>query len=237
MTVTNTANLNISAFTMPSAYKFVYNPTVLNGGVNPFSSVENYTNFLLKSVNLNTPINFNFAKIPSLFNISQNNFKSFNNSSRRLNGGFGSNILSSAYKYLGYNENNGSYKLFTNGRTEAWCADFVSYVVKEAARKSGKSLPSGFGSASVEGLRQWGLNNNCYLHTANSTNKKELIKNNVKPGDIVIFKENGRSHTGVVASIDSNGNIKTVEGNTSDKVGERTYSANNSTISGFVQLA
>lgn len=230
MTVTNTANLNTSA------YKFVYNPTALNGGVNPFSSVENYTNFLLKSVNLNTT-KFNFGSIPSLFNFAQNNFQNSSNSSIRLNGGFGSSILSSAYKYLGYNENNGSYKLFTNGRTEAWCADFVSYVVKEAAQKSGKSLPSGFGSASVEGLRQWGKNNNCYLHTANSANKKEVIKNNVKPGDIVIFKENGRSHTGVVASVDSNGNIKTVEGNTSDKVGERTYSANNSTISGFVQLA
>ena len=75
----------------------------------------------------------------------------------------GSNIVTAAKKYLGYNEANGSYKLFTNGRTEAWCADFSTYVTKEAFKASGKAVPKGFGSASVEGLRQWGIKNNCYL--------------------------------------------------------------------------
>lgn len=233
MTVTNTAiPMSIPGFTVPTTSTFVYNPQAAEG--NTFSSgVQAYANFLLQM----TMTNYKKTNYAPLFNYTGSKKTSFNSSSTRLNVGFGQNILSTAYKYKGYNESNGSYKLFTNGRTEAWCADFVSYVVKEAARKSGKSLPSGFGSPSVEGLRQWGKNNNCYLHTANSSNKESLIKNNVKPGDIVIFKENGRSHTGVVASVDSNGNIRTIEGNTSDKVAERTYSANNSTISGFVQLA
>ncbi len=65
----------------------------------------------------------------------------------------------------------------------------------------------------------------------------ETIKNNVKSGDIIIFKENGRSHTGIVKEILADGTIKTIEGNTSDKVGERSYSANDRTISGFVQVA
>ncbi len=63
------------------------------------------------------------------------------------------------------------------------------------------------------------------------------MKNNVKPGDLIVFKEQGRSHVGVVESIGADGKIHTIEGNTSDKVARRSYAANNSTISGFVQMA
>lgn len=196
--------------------------------------------------------NFNFGSVPQFkyptfnfkFNFSSNSNNRFGsltsssntNYSGRFNGGFGDSIVSTALKYKGYNEANGSYKLFTNGRTEAWCADFVSYVVKESARKNGKSL-KGFGSPAVSNLRQWGKDNGCYLQTDNLLNKTDTIKNKVKPGDVVIFK-NGRSHTGIVKSVAADGSITTIEGNTSKgNVAERTYAATNSTISGFVQLA
>ena len=155
----------------------------------------------------------------------------------RWGSNLGNNIITAAKKYLGYNESNGSYKLFTQGRTEAWCADFATYVTKEAYKGSGKGVPKGFGSPSVEGLRQWGINNNCYLKTAGASNKANLIKNNVKTGDLIIFKEQGRSHVGIVESIGADGKINTIEGNTSDKVARRSYAANNATISGFVQMA
>ena len=231
MTVVNQfafSNMNTNPFAAYT-HTFVYNPsaTAFNTS-NPYINAANYANFLLKNINTN----FKFT-MPTI------NFKSgnFATTSTRLNSGFGSSILNNAYKYLGYNENDGSYKLFTNGRTEAWCADFVSHVVKESCRQNGKSVPSGFGSASVEGLRQWGKANNCYLHTANSSNKESLIRNNVKKGDVIIFKENGKSHTGFFDGIDAQGRIRTIEGNTSDKVAVRTYSINDSSISGFVQLA
>lgn len=159
------------------------------------------------------------------------------NTSIRLTGNLGTDIVNTAGKYINYSEADGSYKLFTQGRNEAWCADFVTHVVKEASNASGKSLPSGFGSSSVEGLRQWGLNNNCYLNTANKGNKKDLIAKNVKAGDVVIFKENGSSHTGIVSQVNSDGSIQTIEGNTSDKVAYKNYNANDTKISGFVQLA
>lgn len=182
---------------------------------------------------------FNF-KMPSFnFNLSST-WKGIKNTTQKVTrwgSNLGSNIVTAAKKYLGYNEANGSYKLFTNGRTEAWCADFSTYVTKEAFKASGKAVPKGFGSASVEGLRQWGIKNNCYLKTAGLSNKTGLIKNNVKPGDLIVFKEQGRSHVGVVESIGADGKIHTIEGNTSDKVARRSYAANNSTISGFVQMA
>ena len=123
-------------------------------------------------------------------------------------------LIENAKKYIGYNEGDGSYKLFTNGRTEAWCADFVSYVTKETY---GKDLPEGFGSPSVSNLYQWGIDNN-----------RTVDKNNVEMGQVMIQKSNGASHTGLVTAVDrdANGNvtaIHTIEGNTSNQVAERTY--------------
>lgn len=238
MTFANSMTLNNMGMNPFAGYSntFVYNPSAgFYNSTNPYTSALNYANMLLKNINTNSAL-YNY-KAP-VFNYTFGKAKqSSSTPSFRLNGGFGSNIVNNAYKYIGYNESDNSYKLFTNGRTEAWCADFVSHVVKESCQQSGKSLPSGFGSASVENLRQWGLDNNCYLETASKTNKRELITQNVKPGDVIIFKENGKSHTGIFAGIDENGKIKTIEGNTSDEVAERTYAMNDATISGFVQIA
>jgi hypothetical protein len=192
--------------------------------------------------NFNLFNNFNFSFTPT--NYSTNFSKNYSNSNSSLFSskfksslkGFGQNIANVAKSYLGYNEANGSYKLFTNGRNEAWCADFVTYVVKKSAKESGKKLPSGFGSSSVSGLRKWATENNCYLQTSNKANKSSLIAQNVKKGDIAIFKENGKSHTGIVDRVE-NGKIYTIEGNTSDKVAQRSYSINNNNISGFALIA
>lgn len=178
--------------------------------------------------------NFNLFSGANLFNFNT----PFNNSGKsvRLSGNLGKDIVSTAGKYLGYNEKDGSYKLFTKGKSQAWCADFATYAVKEAYRANGKTLPAGFGSSSVSGLMSWGKQNGCYLNTSGAANKAKTIAANVKPGDIIIFK-NGKSHTGIVKSVAADGTVTTIEGNTSNKVGERTYAANNRTISGFVQIA
>ena len=180
------------------------------------------------------------TNIFSIFNNKLNNttafdFGNFGNltQSTRLSGNMGNDIVATAKKYIGYKESDGSYKKFTGGRNEPWCADFVTYVTKEAFRANGKSVPAGFGSSSVAGLKQWGKKNGCYLDVS-SKNKASTIKSSVKPGDIVIFSH---SHTGVVDKVFADGSIQTIEGNTSDKVAYRKYAANNSKISGFVQIA
>ncbi|MCM1339084.1 MAG: CHAP domain-containing protein [Muribaculaceae bacterium] len=152
--------------------------------------------------------------------------------------GIGKSILNTAAKYLGFNEKNGSYKKFTNGRTEAWCADFVTYVVKEAFRAAGKPIPKGFGSPSVSGLMSWGKSQaGRWVQVAGKSNRASIIKSNVKPGDIIIFKSAGASHTGLVESIASDGTIHTIEGNTSDRVAQRKHSPNKATITGFIKMA
>ncbi|MBR6301323.1 CHAP domain-containing protein [bacterium] len=135
---------------------------------------------------------------------------------------FGSSMVSKAKSYLGYNEANGSYKLFTNGRVEAWCADFVSYCARQCGVKD-------FNFRSVQQILDWGRKNNRFSKTP-------------KVGDAIIFKgwdaKRGRyaSHTGIVSRVEG-GKVYTVEGNTSDKVAERYYSLNDSTITGYVTIA
>ena len=171
-----------------------------------------------------------FSKIGSWMKDGYNAVKGFIS-------GLGKSIISTAAKYLGFNEANGSYKKFTNGRTEAWCADFVTYVIKETFRRAGKAVPAGFGSPSVSGLMAWGKQTGRWIQTAGKGNKASIIKSQVKPGDIIIFKSAGASHTGIVERIDANGKIHTIEGNTSDKVARRSYSPDKATITGFIKMA
>lgn len=185
------------------------------------------------------PMNFNFlggtsfpnfgslttgtSSVPSIFSFTPNNNRS--QSAMRLStGNLGKDIVATAQKYIGYNEKDGSYKKFTGGRQEAWCADFATYVTKEAYKANGKSVPSGFGSSSVAGLKSWGMKNGRYIQDVSQA----------KPGDIVIFN---RSHTGIVKEVLADGTVVTIEGNTSDKVAERKYSPSSGKINGFVQLA
>lgn len=181
----------------------------------PFMQMPYGTSFSLPSI-------FNFGTI---LNSSSNNSGRKSQSSVSLSSGnLGKDIVATAKQYIGYNEKDGSYKLFTNGRKEAWCADFATYVTKEALRANGKSIPSGFGSSSVAGLKSWGQKNGRYTTDVSQA----------KPGDIVIFN---RSHTGIVKNVLADGTIVTIEGNTSDKVAERKYSPSSGKINGFVQVA
>ena len=137
---------------------------------------------------------------------------------KKSNNTLSEQLIENALKYLNYKESDGSYHLFTNGRDEAWCADFVSYVAKETY---GEDLPEGFGSPAVSNLHQWGKDNGRIMDFSN-----------VQAGDVMIQKNNA-SHTGIVTGVDrdANGNvtaIHTVEGNTSNMVAERTYKVGSS---------
>lgn len=162
--------------------------------------------------------------------VSQKLTEKKNVETARENGLGTDDIVEIARKYLGMNESDGSYLQFTEGREEAWCADFVTYVVKEAM---GEDTPEGFGSPSVATLRAWGENNGKYQDISNWQN--------IKPGDVMIQERNGASHTGIITSVDPDGTIHTIEGNTSDMVAERTYDPNDpnsryNVISGFISM-
>lgn len=151
-------------------------------------------------------------------------------------------LIKTAFKYRGLNEADGSWRQISNSKE--WCADFIYHVIDETYKEQGKSVPKGLEKElppgkphhRVEELKQWGITNGKYIQTANKKNKGQLIAERVKPGDILILREDGASHTGFVTKVYPDGVFETIEGNRNDKVCRVRYSPNYHEISGFVQL-
>lgn len=131
----------------------------------------------------------------------------------------GGDLLKAASKYIGQRNNSSNGFKFSDGRNEAWCADFVSYVAKEVGITT---LPQ---SASVEVFYNY-FKKNGKLTTTPSV------------GSIVMFNwkdKNGTiyDHIGIVERYDDD-NIYTIEGNTSDgKVDRKTRSRHSGNILGY----
>jgi hypothetical protein len=100
-----------------------------------------------------------------------------------------------------------------------WCAYFVSW----AARQAGVPLgDSGQGFGRVDDVYAW----------AQQTGKALPAGSTPAPGDLIVWDE----HIGVVESVDPDGTIHTIEGNSSDKVSQRTYGSDGGGAVGYVRL-
>ena len=105
-----------------------------------------------------------------------------------------------------------------SGANYPWCAVFISWCANQAGIST-NIIPK---TASVSNLQTFFINQGLYKNKGYNPN----------PGDIMIQKSNGASHTGIV--IESNGaTFSTIEGNTSNKVAKRSYSLNDNRLSGF----
>src|SRR3954468_12549203 len=102
-----------------------------------------------------------------------------------------------------------------------WCAYFVSW----AARQAGVPLgDSGQGFGRVDDVYAW----------AQRTGKAIANGPGVQPqpGDLVVWDE----HIGVVESVNADGSVTTVEGNSSDQVARRVHGAGGDGAIGYVRL-
>jgi hypothetical protein len=102
-----------------------------------------------------------------------------------------------------------------------WCAYFVSWAARQAGAPLGDQ---GQGFGRVDDVYAW----------AQRTGKAIPAGDGVKPqpGDLIVWDE----HIGIVESIDGDGKIHTVEGNSSDRVSERTYGPDGGGAIGYVRL-
>lgn len=91
-----------------------------------------------------------------------------------------------------------------------WCAAFVCWCVKEAMQ-GGEWTFKQPRTASAFGFIDWSLAQD------DSTSTKRWPENDIKAGDIVVFKF---SHIGIAVEDAKNGMVSTVEGNT-NKAGSR----------------
>jgi hypothetical protein len=100
-----------------------------------------------------------------------------------------------------------------------WCAYFVSW----AARQAGVPLgDQGQGFGRVDDVFAW----------AQRTGKALPAGSTPAPGDLIVWDE----HIGVVESVDPDGTIHTIEGNSSDRVSQRTYGHDGGGAVGYVRL-
>jgi hypothetical protein len=103
-----------------------------------------------------------------------------------------------------------------------WCAYFVSWAAKEAGVPLGEA---GQGFGSVSAVASW----------AQRTGRWNPAASGQPPqaGDLIVW---GGQHIGIVESVDADGTIHTVEGNSSNMVTRRTHDASGDGATGYVRL-
>lgn len=136
----------------------------------------------------------------------------------------GASAAAVARQYLGVRETGNNHNPFSAhfGRpAESWCADFASFVYEKAGKPVGKA---GVGFASAQQMANWFASRGQLGHTA-------------RPDAAIFFHERGGhagvNHVGIVTGVDMNGNVHTIEGNSSNAVSARVYRANDPRIVGF----
>lgn len=84
----------------------------------------------------------------------------------------------------------------------------------------------------MQGILDWGRGNNRFISNEQTQSNPESIR----PGEIAVWKEDGRSHVGLVTQVRGL-TFQTIEGNTSDQVARRSHSLGESGLTGFVRAS
>ncbi|HEX2410089.1 MAG TPA: CHAP domain-containing protein [Solirubrobacteraceae bacterium] len=100
-----------------------------------------------------------------------------------------------------------------------WCAYFVSWAAREAGVPIGDA---GQGFGSVDAVWAWG-------ERAGKTLPPGATP---APGDLIVWDE----HIGIVESVGADGSIRTIEGNSSNMVAQRSYGSDGGGAVGYVRL-
>jgi CHAP domain len=107
-----------------------------------------------------------------------------------------------------------------------WCAYFTSWVAQQAGVPVG---PTGQGIGYVPTMKAWAEQTGRWVAAGQGA---------PQVGDLVVFERNGDGvpdHIGVVTGTAPDGGIRTVEGNSSDRVSARSYGPGG--YAGLVRLA
>ena len=135
---------------------------------------------------------------------------------------FALNAGTNNYTYAGY-------ICGLNGPSAAWCAMQVSLAIYEACGNSKTTAKE-----VMHGV--WPYTACNQLYDAAPTNMKGRRGAwTPKPGDVIVFQQNGvRTHTGMVYSADSS-YVYTIEGNSSNMCKKRSYLLTDTYIYGYVR--
>jgi hypothetical protein len=101
-----------------------------------------------------------------------------------------------------------------------WCAYFASWAARQAGTPLGDQ---GQGFGAVSDVWAW----------AERSGKSIPAGSRPAAGDLIVW---GSRHIGIVESVDPDGTIHTIEGNSSDSVSRRTYGPDGGGATGYVRL-
>jgi CHAP domain len=102
-----------------------------------------------------------------------------------------------------------------------WCADFVSWASRQAGAPLGDN---GEGFQSVGAIWSWAESSGRAIPAGQGP---------PQPGDLILW---GGEHVGIVEAVLPDGSIRTIEGNSSDQVSQRTYGPDGGGATGYVRL-
>ncbi len=116
-----------------------------------------------------------------------------------------------------------------------WCAYFVSWTARSVGAPLGDQ---GQGFGSVEQVWDWAQRAGKAIPAGTGTEpsgapRDSLTAQPPQTGDLIVW---GGRHIGMVESVDPDGSIHTIEGNSSDQVSRRTYGPDGGGATGFVRL-
>ena len=141
----------------------------------------------------------------------------------------GAGLLAAAQREVGVAEqppgSNDSARIAVYRRATAgsgvgpWCAYFTSWAAREAGMPLGEN---GQGFGSVDALYAWAQRAGRAV-----PNGPGVVP---RPGDLIVWDE----HIGIVESVQPDGSIATIEGNSSDRVSRRVHPA--SSALGYVRM-
>jgi hypothetical protein len=103
-----------------------------------------------------------------------------------------------------------------------WCAYFVSWAAQQAGAPLGEA---GQGFGGVSAVAGWAQRTGRWTPAGAGTRPN--------PGDLIVW---GGRHIGIVESVDADGSIHTIEGNSSDAVTRRTHGADGDGATGYVRV-
>jgi hypothetical protein len=101
-----------------------------------------------------------------------------------------------------------------------WCAYFVSWAAREAGVPIGDA---GQGFGRVDDVWAWGQSSGKAIPAGSGK---------PQPGDLIVWDE----HIGIVESVGADGSIRTIEGNSSNSVAQRSYGSDGGGAIGYVRL-
>ena len=229
-----------------------YSPSIFNNSyldLPPIQMPPIYTDYGANGIKM-MEMMMPTAQIQALF--SDKPGKSFSSTNNKVNSSYSSlpnyrgarnasGLVNYSHNFLGkVNSDTEGNRLFSGGKNQDWCADFVTSCVKNVY---GNNAPSWFGSSRVYYLKEQARQHNAYLELP-SANKANFIAQNIKPGDIMVQLRsptgNSSGHTGIVETVNSDGSFTVISGNSGKinggQVKRERHSPNERILRGFIRV-